>query len=78
VRPLAIRMVSEEVGRKKKTHQKSKPAQEHSEMAHAAMRSMECGMCGDEGPATGEGAHAVGREHCNAMCAGARTRQGGM
>jgi hypothetical protein len=69
----AIRMVSEKVGRKKKTHQKSKPVQEHSEMAHAAARSTECGVCGDEGPATGEVVHAVGGEHCNVMHAGART-----
>ena len=59
---------------KKKTHQKSKPAREHSEMAHTAARSTERGTCGDKGPATGEVAYAVGEEHCNAMCAGVRTR----
>ena len=59
---------------KRKTHQKSKPAWEHSEMAHAATRSIERGTCGDEGPAIGKVAHAVGREHCNTARAGARTQ----
>jgi hypothetical protein len=63
---------------KRKTHQKSKPAWEHGEIAHAAARSIECGACGDEGLATGKVAHAVGREHCNTAHAGARTQRGGV
>jgi hypothetical protein len=59
---------------KKKTHQKSKLVWEHGEMACAAVRSTEHGVCGDKGPATGEVAHAVGGEHCNMMHAGVRTR----
>jgi hypothetical protein len=58
---------------KRKTHQKSKPAWEHGKMAHAAARSTEGGAYGDEGPAIGKVVHAVGGEHCNMACAGART-----